>query len=114
MLGFPIVRDSLYNERDSKPRLSLSDFEHHPLLVEVLDRMERELEKDKLAGEMNRILDLQDSEQCEQAQLASQEPDHVEDPNKNEEEEVRFAGLAELANYKYCLQCQTSQLLGSQ
>ena len=70
------------------------------------------LEKDKLTGEMNRTL--QDSEQCEQAQLASQEPDHVEDPNKNEEEEVRFAGLAELANYKYCLQCQTSQLLGSQ
>ena len=114
MLGFPIVRDSLYNERDSKPRLSLSDFEHHPLLVEALDRMERELEKDKLAGEMNRTLDHQDSEQCEQALYASQEPDQVEDSNNNEEEEVRFAGLAELANYKYCLQCQTSHLLGSQ
>ena len=48
MLGFPIVRDSLYNERDSKPRLSLGDFEHHPLLVEALDKMENELEKDKL------------------------------------------------------------------
>jgi len=113
MLGFPIVRDSLYNERDSKPRLSLSDFEHHPLLVEALDKMERELEKDKLAGEMNRTLDHQ-SEQCEQALFASQEHVQVEDSNNNEEEEVRFAGLAELANYKYCLQCQTSQLLGSQ
>ena len=113
MLGFPIVRDSLYNERDSKPRLSLSDFEHHPLLVEVLDKMESELENDKLAGEM-KTQHLQDSEQCEQAKLASQEPDHVEDSNNNEEEEVRFAGLAELANYKYCLQCQTSHLLGSQ
>ena len=110
MLGFPIVRDSLYNERDSKPRLSLSDFEHHPLLVEALDKMESEMEKDKLAGEM-RTLNHQDSEQ---AQLASQEPDQVEYPNNNEEEEVRFAGLAELANYKYCLQCQTSHLLGSQ
>ena len=111
MLGFPIVRDSLYNERDSKPRLSLSDFEHHPLLVEALDKMESELEKDKLAGEM-KTLHLQDSEQCEQALYASREPD--QDPNNNEEEEVRFAGLAELANYKYCLQCQTSHLLGSQ
>ena len=68
MLGFPIVRDSLYNERDSKPRLSLSDFEHHPLLVEALDKMESELEKDKLAGEM-KTQHLQDSEQCEQAKL---------------------------------------------
>merc|ERR1719430_1018677 len=113
MLGFPIVRDSLYNERDSNPRLSLSDFEHHPLLVEALDKMESELEKDKLAGEM-RTQHLQDSEQCEQALYASQEPDQVEDSNNNEEEEMRFAGLAELANYKYCLQCQTSHLLGSQ
>ena len=113
MLGFPIVRDSLYNERDSKPRLSLSDFEHHPLLVEALDKMESELEKDKLTGEI-RTLGHQGSEQCEQALYASQEPDHVEDSNNNEEEEVRFAGLAELANYKYCLQCQTSHLLGSQ
>ena len=111
MLGFPIVRDSLYNERDSKPRLSLSDFEHHPLLVEALDKMESELEKDKLAGEM-RTQHLQDSEQCEQALLASQEP--VEDSKNNEEEEVGFAGLAELSNYKYCLQCQTSHLLDSQ
>ena len=113
MLGFPIVRDSLYNERDSKPRLSLSDFEHHPLLVEALDKMESELEKDKLAGEM-KTQHLVDSEHCEQAQLASHEPDLVDDPDNNEEEEMRFAGLAELANYKYCLQCQTSHLLGSQ
>ena len=29
------------------------------------------------------------------------------------EEDVRFAGLSQLANYKYCLQCKTNHLLGT-
>ena len=29
------------------------------------------------------------------------------------EEDVRFAGLSQLANYKYCLQCKANHLLGN-
>ena len=40
MLGFPIVHDPLYNDRDARPRMTLGDWEHHPEVVEALDRME--------------------------------------------------------------------------
>ena len=48
MLGFPIVNDPLYNDRDARPRLTLGDWEDHPEVVGALDRMEQQLTEDML------------------------------------------------------------------
>ena len=158
MLGFPIVHDPLYNERDAKPRQTLGDWEHHPEVVGALDRMEEQLIEDEMVkkrpvetlGRMDehmipaevllhesepateqQVNNLQHEEgkwpsenigECQSVQDV--EPEEYYDVKLSEIEEdarlpeieadARFAaGLSQLANYKYCLQCQAKHLLGT-
>ena len=135
MLGFPIVQDALYNERDVRPRLTLSDWEDHPEVAGALDRMEEEM--DRLEMYSKKVVDGAEEQLNEyrthstdkqvkalhsnEGRWAAQEPqigegaeEEFENVKFSEEggEKVRFAGLSKFANYKYCLQCQTSHLLG--
>ena len=157
MLGFPIVHDPLYNDRDAKPRLTLGDWEHHPEVVEALDRMEEQMAEDTMVKRPVGTLDGMDEHMIpaevllHESELATgqqvnnlqskeggwpsesiggyqsaqeSEPEEECDEKFSEikevarcseiEEDDRFAaGLSQLANYKYCLQCQASHLLGT-
>ena len=159
MLGFPIVHDPLYNERDARPRLTLGDWEHHPEVVGALDRMEQQLAEDTVLNKRpvdtldrtNQLLNeqmipaevlvendpateeqvnnLQTEEggwlresigECRSDQESEIEEDSRFYDSKEDcvgfseiEEDSRFAGLSQLANYKYCIQCQANHLLGT-
>ena len=160
MLGFPIVHDPLYNDRDASPRLTLGDWEHHPEVVGALDRMEQQLAEDMVLNKRpadtldrsNQLLnehmipaevlvlesDPATEEQVNNLQTEvggwlresigecgsdhgskfeedSRFSDSKEDCVRFSEigEDSRFAGLSQLANYKYCLQCQANHLLGT-
>jgi len=160
MLGFPIVHDPLYNDRDARPRLTLGDWEHHPEVVGALDRMEQQLAEDTVLKKRPvRTLDRTDqlvnehilpaevlvheSEPATEEQVnnlqteeggwlhesigecrSDQESEIEEDSRFSDSkedcvrfseigEDSRFAGLSQLANYKYCLQCQANHLLGT-
>ena len=130
MLGFPIVQDALYNERDVRPRLTLSDWEDHPEVAGALERMEEEMDglemySKKVVGgaeeQLNEYRTHSTDKHSNEERWAAQEPqigegaeEEFENVKFSEEggEKVRFAGLSKFANYKYCLQCQTSHLLG--
>ena len=158
MLGFPIVHDPLYNDRDARPRMTLGDWEHHPEVVEALDRMEQQLAEDTLLkkiGTLDRTDQLlndhmipakvlvRESEPATEKQVNNLEAeegerlpesigkcrsDHGSEIEEDSrfydskedfvgfseiEEDSRFAGLSQLANYKYCIQCQANHLLGT-
>ena len=160
MLGFPIVHDPLYNDRDARPRLTLGDWEHHPEVVGALDRMEQQLAEDMVLNKRpadtldrsNQLLnehmipaevlvlesDPATEEQVNNLQTeeggwlhesigecpSDQESEIEEDSRFSDSkedcvrfseigEDSRFAGLSQLANYKYCLQCQANHLLGT-
>ena len=162
MLGFPIVNDPLYNDRDAKPRLTLGDWEDHPEVVGALDRMELQLTEDMLVRTQGQAQDRTEQQlnegmfmtpaevsvhQSEPAtgkeiynlqsnlgkwqikgtkKCSSGEGDEPEEGmrsfseegeggasfSEQGEERLDFAGLSQFANYKYCLQCQASHLLG--
>jgi len=163
MLGFPIVHDPLYNDRDAKPRLTLGDWEEHPEVVGALDRMEQQLTEDMLVRTQGQAQDrteqqlnegmlmtpaevsvhqsepatgkeiynlqsnlgkwqIKGTEKClsgkedepeEDVRSFSEEGEGGASVSEQGENKVSFAGLSQFANFKYCLQCQASHLLGT-